>query len=148
MGFEVAWWIYLPGCEYSIVTQTAIARGMLGQMNCLNDSYYGWQVLTRFLRDFSACIHVCTSISVVVFFLQLVALSASVCTQFLQTFNRLSPPSIFIFWGESLWKKATCSRPCVCCMFHCVIIPLLTTNLFMRQVISQMVWSRLIWEGC
>ena len=57
MGFEVAWWIYLPGCEYiyitlrfealSIVTLTTRARAIHAQ-------YFPW--------GSSVCIHVCTSI--------------------------------------------------------------------------------------
>ena len=65
MGFEVAWWIYLPGSytrQYALSIVTLTARARAACMNFLNDSYYSWQVLTRFPRGPSECIHVCTSI--------------------------------------------------------------------------------------
>ena len=63
MGFEVAWWIYLSGCEY---TYTSICHSDCKSSATCQDRYelpkwlYSWQVLTRFPRGSSACIHVCT----------------------------------------------------------------------------------------
>ena len=98
MGFEGTWWIlYLPGCKYvymtiplSIVILTARVRTAC--MNCLNNSYYSWQVLTHFCVALLVCIYACTSTIVV-------------STQGLKVYFW------FVWCGNELWKKLSLVYP-------------------------------------